>query len=189
MLKHGARMDLRGSVGHDGELVQGCLANGQPRQRRSGEPRRAALDLESASGLGRVDDVKRLIARAPRKEVIARSLSRARMAAPTVGLCVGTRRRRRRQRELRRHGDGHTGLHVASFHGQVDAVKVLLKHGANIHAIDKTWNTPPFVGTDRLAAVGAPRAMLEVVAHLVAAGARSHARPYRVDRRNSTRRC
>jgi ankyrin repeat protein len=30
LLKHGARMDLRGSVGHHGLRVQGCLANGQP---------------------------------------------------------------------------------------------------------------------------------------------------------------
>src|SRR4051794_13500963 len=30
LLKHGARLDLRGAVGHDGLLVKGCLANGQP---------------------------------------------------------------------------------------------------------------------------------------------------------------
>jgi ankyrin repeat protein len=47
--------------------------------------------------------------------------------------------------ELKGHGDGHTGLHVAAFHGQLEAVRVLLKNGANVHAIDKTWKTPPLV--------------------------------------------
>ena len=43
LLKHGARMDLRGSVGRDGQLVQGCLANGQPEAAGyPGEPRRTA---------------------------------------------------------------------------------------------------------------------------------------------------
>jgi hypothetical protein len=172
LLKHGARMDLRGSVGHDGELVQGCLANGQPEAAEYLASRGAPLDLESASGLGRLDDVKRLIARAPRKEVIAAfSLACAYGRAPVIdfvlahgGVDVDT--------ELKSHGDGHTGLHVASFHGQVDAVKVLLKHGANIHAIDKTWNTPPLLwgltGWQR----GHRGQYYEVVAHLVAAGAR-----------------
>ena len=71
------------------------------------------------------------------------------------------------------HGEGHTGLHVAAFHGQIDVVKALLRHGARVHVIDKTWGTPPLVwaltGWDR------PRTgqddYYEVVARLVAAGA------------------
>ena len=47
--------------------------------------------------------------------------------------------------ELRGHGEGHTGLHVAAFHGQIDVVKTLLRHGARVDSIDKTWGTPPLV--------------------------------------------
>jgi hypothetical protein len=75
--------------------------------------------------------------------------------------------------ELKNHGDGHTGLHVAAFHGQLEAVKVLLQHGAHIHAIDKTWKTPPLqwalTGWQRSGHRGQ---YYEVVAQLVAAGAR-----------------
>lgn len=74
--------------------------------------------------------------------------------------------------ELKSHGDGHTGLHVAAFHGQLEAVKVLLQHAADVHAIDKTWKTPPLqwalTGWRRW---GNPGQHCEVVAQLVAAGA------------------
>jgi hypothetical protein len=79
LLKHGARMDLQGSVGHDGLLVRGCLANGQPQAAEYLASRGAPLDLESAAGLGRMDDVKRLVARASRKESHRCFLSRVRL--------------------------------------------------------------------------------------------------------------
>jgi ankyrin repeat protein len=172
LLKHGARMDLRGSVGHDGLLVHGCLANGQPEAAEYLANRGAPLDLESAAGLGRVDDVKGLMARASRQEVIAAfSLACAYGRAPVIdyfvahsGIDVDT--------ELKSHGDGHTGLHVAAFHGQLEAVRSLLKHGANIDAIDKTWNTPPLTwaltGWQRSGHRGRYH---EIVAQLVAVGA------------------
>ena len=76
--------------------------------------------------------------------------------------------------ELRGHGEGHTGLHVAAFHGQIDVVKTLLRHGARVDSIDKTWGTPPLVwaltGWDRHPA-GQGTRYYEVVARLVAAGA------------------
>jgi hypothetical protein len=173
LLNHGARMDLPGSVGHDGFLVQGCLANGQLQAAEYLASRGAPLDLEGAAGLGRVDDVKRLVARASRKEIIAAfSLACAYGRAPVIdallaqgGVSVDT--------ELKSHGDGHTGLHVAAFHGQAEAVKVLLQHGAQIHAIDRTWKTEPLqwalTGWQR---AGHPGKYYEVVAQLVAAGAR-----------------
>ncbi len=70
------------------------------------------------------------------------------------------------------HGVGHTALHVAAFHGQFDGVKTLLRHGARIDAIDKTWNTPPLMwaltGWQRSGHGGQ---YYDVVAALVAAGA------------------
>jgi len=131
LLKHGARMDLRGSVGYDGLLVQGCLANGQPEAAEYLANRGAVIDYFVVHG----------------------------------GVDVDT--------DLKSHGDGHTGLHVAAFHGQLEAVSVLLTQGASIHAIDKTWNTAPLAwaltGWQRSGHRGQYH---EVVAQLVAAGAR-----------------
>jgi hypothetical protein len=63
---------------------------------------------------------------------------------------------------------------VASFHGQIDVVNALLRHGAPVQAIDKTWGTPPLVwaltGWD-LHPAGQQEKYYEVVARLVAAGA------------------
>lgn len=172
LLTHGARMDLRGSVGRDDLLVRGCLANGQPEAAEYLANRGAPLDLESAAGLGRVDDVKRLMARASRKAVAAAfALACAYGRAPVIdyfvshgGIDVDM--------TLRSHGDGHTGLHTAAFHGQLEAVKTLLTHGADIHAIDQTWKTPPLAwaltGWQRSGHRGRYH---EVVAQLVAAGA------------------
>ena len=173
LLKHGARMDMPGSVGHEGFLVQGCLANGQPEAAEYLASRGAPLDLESAAGLGRVDDVKRLIARASRKTIIAAfSLACAYGRAAVVESLLGGGSVSV-EAELKSHGNGHTGLHVAAFHGQLEAVKVLLQHGADIQAIDKTWKTPPLswalTGWQRSGHGGK---FYEVVAELVAARAR-----------------
>jgi hypothetical protein len=160
LLKHGARMDLRGSVDHDALLVHGCLANGQPDAAEYLATLGAPLDLESAAGVGRLDDVARLVARAPANEVVAAfSLACAYGRAPVIdylvaqcGVGVDT--------ESKSHGDGHTGLHVAAFHGQLDAVKRPaeaprrcprdrqdVEHGA------------ARMGPERLAAVGPSRAV------------------------------
>jgi ankyrin repeat protein len=75
--------------------------------------------------------------------------------------------------ELSGHGEGHTGLHVAAFHGHVDVVASLLRRGARVDAIDKTWGTTPLVwaltGWTRASATTAGR-YYDVVARLVAAG-------------------
>jgi hypothetical protein len=145
LLEHGARVDLRGSVGHDALLVHGCLMNGQPQAAEYLANRGAPLDLESAAGLGRTESVERLIGRAPRRQIAAAfSLACAYGQAAVIefmlvrgGIAVDT--------PLKSHGRGHTGLHVAAFHGQLEAVKTLLRHGAAVDAIDKTWKTPPLV--------------------------------------------
>src|SRR6185436_17042164 len=77
--------------------------------------------------------------------------------------------------EVSGHGEVHTGLHVAAFHGHIDVVKTLLRHGARVDAIDKTWGTPPLVwaltGWARQPA-GQRDRYYEVVARLVSAGAK-----------------
>jgi hypothetical protein len=180
LLDHGARVDLRGSVGRRDGLVRGCLANGQPQAAEYLASRGAPLDLPEAAGLGRLDLVRGFFEAAgdlnpkttPAQMVEGFGLACAYGRAGVVeffldhGMAVDT--------ELRVHGEGHTGLHVASFHGQIDVVNALLRHGAPVQAIDKTWGTPPLVwaltGWD-LRPAGQQEKYYEVVARLVAAGA------------------
>ena len=170
LLEHGARVDLPGSAGHDTTLVRSCLANGQPQAAEYLAGRGAPLDLESAAGLGRVDDVERRIERASRKEALAAfSMACAYGRVQVVefflqhGIDVNA--------EIRGFGDGHTALHVAAFQGHLDVVASLLKHGANVHAIDNTWRTTPLTW----ALTGWSRQPVpqhyDIVARLVQAGA------------------
>jgi hypothetical protein len=179
LLAHGARMDLPGSVGHRDGLVRGCLSNGQPQAAEYLASRGAPLDFSAAAGLGRLDVVKAFFEAdgnpnsntTPAQVVEGFGMACAYGRNEVVdfllnqGMEVDT--------ELRAHGEGHTGLHVAAFHGQIDVVRTLLRHGASVHVIDKTWGTPPLVwaltGWDRQPT--AHDDYPEVVARLVAAGA------------------
>jgi len=181
LLNHGARMDRPGSVGRRDGLVRGCLANGQPQAAEYLASRGAPLDLAEAAGLGRLDVVKgffdaagHLTPKTAQAQLVeAFGLACAYGRAGVVdflldqGMEVGT--------ELSGHGEGHTGLHVAAFHGHIDVVKTLLRHGARVDAIDKTWGTPPLVwaltGWARQPA-GQRDSYYEVVARLVSAGAK-----------------
>jgi ankyrin repeat protein len=46
---------------------------------------------------------------------------------------------------LNLHGEGHTGLHVAAFHGHFEVVNLLLNRGARVDVIATTWPTPPLL--------------------------------------------
>src|SRR5260221_7934297 len=66
------------------------------------------------------------------------------------------------------------GFEAAAHHAHPDVVDALLRRGARIDAIDKTWGTPPLgwalTGWDRKPAAASER-YYQVVARLVAAGA------------------
>jgi ankyrin repeat protein len=172
LLRHGARLDLPGSAGHGDTLVRSCLANGQPAAADYLASLGAPLDLEGAAGLGRLAEVERLIEGSTSVDVLAGfAIACAYGRAPVVeflltrGIEVDV--------ELKSHGAGHTGLHVAAFHGQLDAVRTLLQHGARVDSIDRTWKTPPLTwaltGWKRSGHAGQ---YYEVVAHLVGAGSK-----------------
>jgi hypothetical protein len=180
LLNHGARLDLPGSVGHRDGLVRGCLSNGQPQAAEYLASRGAPLDLSAAAGLGRLDVVKgffdadgNLNPKTTQAQMVegfglACAYGRTNVVDFLLNKGIDV------DAELRGHGEGHTGLHVAAFHGQIDVVKTLLRHGARVDAIDKTWGTPPLVwaltGWGREPA-GQGDKYYEVVARLVASGA------------------
>jgi hypothetical protein len=180
LLKHGARVDLRGNGGHTQMLVRACLANGQPAAAEYLAGRGAPLDLAEAAGLGRVEAMKgffnehgQLKASATAAQTIegfSFACAYGRTAAAEFLLDRGVDV----DAELKGHGDGHTGLHVAAYHGHVDVVSALLRRGARVDAIDKTWGTPPLIwaltGWSREPTT-TPECYYEVVARMVQAGA------------------
>jgi ankyrin repeat protein len=180
LLEYGARMDRRRIGGNDHALVRGCLANGQPQAAEYLANRGAPLDLPGAAGLGRVDILKGFFGEAGNlneraTEAALRdgfSLACVYGRTPAVeflldhGMTVDV--------ELRGHGEGHTGLHVAAFHGHPDTVRALLRRGARVDTIDKTWGTPPLIWALtgwRLKPELPSEQYHDVVAALVAAGA------------------
>jgi hypothetical protein len=171
LLKHGARVDLPGSAGRDGLLVRNCLANGQPDAAEYLASLGAPLDLEGAAGLGRLDEVEHLVERSTAAETraafsIACAYGRADSIEFFLKRCVDV------DVELNHHGAGHTGLHLAAFHGQLAAARTLLRHGARVEAIDKTWKTPPLVwALTGWQVSGHAGQYYEVVRELVEAGA------------------
>jgi ankyrin repeat protein len=177
LLGHGARIAHPGTHGDKRTLVRACLSNGQPQAAEYLMSRGAPLDLASAAGTGRVDIVRRFFSPGGLEATSAELLDGFAFACTygrvevvdfllDQGLEVNA--------ELRSHGEGHTGLHAAAYHGHVDVVKALLRRGARVEVIDKTWGTPPLIwamtGWSRKpAAEGGP--YYEVVARLIAAGA------------------
>jgi ankyrin repeat protein len=180
LLKHGARMDRNGAAGNQQSLVRACLANGQPSAAEYLASRGAPVDLPGAAGLGRLDVVKALIDQdsgLAETQTIARlrdsfSLACAYGRSEVVDFLLS--RGFNVDEELTSHGHGHTGLHVAAYHGHVDVVQTLLRHGARVDVIDKTWGTPPLIwaltGWSGRPAADSVR-YYDVVARLVAAGA------------------
>jgi ankyrin repeat protein len=178
LLDHGARVDLKGAAGHSDTLIRACLANGQPKAAAHLASRGAPLDLVGAAGLGRIDVLKEWFdahARSAAASTLADAFAMASAYGQKAAVQFLLERGLDVDMELRGHGEGHTALHVASYHAHVDVVSLLLQHGARVDVIDKTWKTPPLVwaltGWDREGSL-APDRYYMVVAALVRAGAR-----------------
>jgi ankyrin repeat protein len=149
LLRHGARMDLGDLAGNAHAVIRACLANGQPRAAAHLVARGARLGFAEAAGLGRVDvmagfldDDGRLKSGTTRQQflegfalacIYGRTNAVEHMLERGVDVDV----------ELHGHGEGHTGLHVAAFHAHAETVGALIRRGANVEAIDKTWQSAP----------------------------------------------
>lgn len=146
LLRHGARMNLVGCAGNKQTLVRACLANGQPDAAEYLASRGAPLDLSGAAGVGRLDIVTRLwsadgAVNAQQKEAFAMACGYGRTDVVEFLLQQGIDA----DLELSLQGDGHTGLHVSAYNAHVDVVDALLRRGARVDPLDKSWGTPPLV--------------------------------------------
>lgn len=148
LLEHGAKLDEPRPAGNDHGIVVGCLANGQPGAAAYLASRGAALTLEGAAGIGRLDAVRRFFdedgtLRDATQEQLRSGLAYAcgygHSDVVAFLLAYGVEP----DEKLRLYGEGHTGLHLASYHAHVEIVRELLRRGASVHIKDDTWGTSP----------------------------------------------
>jgi len=183
LLAHGAVIDGAGASGPGGietPLVNSCLANGRPEAAAFLVTRGARLDLEGASGVGRLDVVRTFFDADGTLKPTATRQQRAdgfswaceydqiRIIEYLLdsGMNAGTR--------LRPHGQ--SGLHWAAIGGHLETIDLLLKRGAPIDLKDESFNGTALdwvlfhwltLPEERLRTLN----YYEVAARLVAAGA------------------
>ena len=140
LLKRGASLEQPGYP-----LVKACLANGQGPAARLLASRGAALDLEDAAGVGRLDLVKgyfdengKLLNGATQKQLESGFLYACGYGRTEVAEFL-----------LARGVDpdvttshGQTALHWVAYGPHVAVAKLLLQHGANVNAKDASGRTP-----------------------------------------------
>lgn len=178
LLDRGAQMDLPGGAGRTVSIINGCLANGRGEAAEHLAMRGATLDLESASGVGRLDVVKmHFDADGALKSNATESQMRDGFAwacefgkSDVVEFLLD--RGMDIAAKLRNHGQ--TGLHWAAIGGHVDIAKLLLKRGAPLDTKDDSFGGTPLSwalygwGTDPQLPIDCYYAIVE---RLVAAGA------------------
>ena len=141
LLAHGAVIERPGVAGNRHGAVLGCLANGQPEAAVFLASRGARLSLVEAAGIGRLDDVDRLLASGIHD---AAEIQSAFQYACGYGHVATAQR-------LLEHGarasapadKGETPLHWASGGGHRDVVDLLLAREAPLGVVDETWEGTP----------------------------------------------
>jgi ankyrin repeat protein len=135
LLDHGATIDTNSTV----PLVNICLANGRGRAAEFLATRGAHLDLEGASGVGRLDAVKNYFEEsgALRPHVPGIQMERGFSWACEYGRNDVVEFLLQRGASLESQANtGQTALHWAVIGGQEDAIKLLLDRGASLEAIN-----------------------------------------------------
>jgi len=193
LIDHGAIID-----GPDGgSAVNGCLHNGRGEAAEFFASHGARLDLEGASGVGRLDVVKSFFnddgslkstaTQQQLKDGFAWACEFGRTSVVDFLL------EKSMDVDAKLKHDGQTGLHWAALGGHVDTVKLLLLRGAPVDMKDESYGGTPLGWA--LYGWGAPENQgredyYEVVALLAQAGAKLEPEWYEddVDRRRAAER-
>lgn len=148
LLDHGADMNRPSGAGRNVSIVNGCLANGRGEAAEHLAARGATLDLESASGVGRLDVVRDFFnadgslkpnaTEAQMRDGFTWACEFGRTDVVEFLLDQGVDVT---AKFVRNHGQ--TGLHWAAFGGHVDTVRLLLHRHAPINPIDDSYGGTP----------------------------------------------
>lgn len=139
LLGAGARIDPPEAGGNQDSTVRSSLANGCGEAALYLAERGAKLDLESAAGIGRLDVVKSFF---DEDGCVTAGATQRQMEEGFRYAC-GYGHKEVVEFLLERGVNIHTGenidqtgLHWAVFSAQIDMIKLLLKHGANLRALN-----------------------------------------------------
>jgi len=135
LLDHGAEIERPGVAGNGHGAVAACLANARVKAAEFLAARGAALDLEGAAGLGRIDLVRGFF---NEDGSLKSSATQAQMERGFQWACGYGRRAvvdfllHKDAGLLTAMSTGETGLHWAVMGGHLDIIKLLLEHGASL---------------------------------------------------------
>src|SRR6185369_3280751 len=175
LLDYGAEIDHKTGAGNRQSSVVGALANGRPEAAAYLAERGARLNLEAAAGVGRLDVVKSFFKndRTPAKKRLQSAFlyacGRGQNEVVEFLLTKGV--------DLADGGRvGQTPLHWAVIDGQLEMVKLLLKHNPPLESRNIYGGT--VLGQTMWSAAhgGDPKVYAEIIETLIAAGAQVPAR-------------
>lgn len=144
LLDHGALIDKPNLAGNNHSTVIACFANGRPRAAEFLAARGAQLDLEGASGVGRIDLVRTYFHSdgTLRPTATKKQLQKGFLWACMYGREDVVARLLDHGADLRdRMESGATALHWAAGGGHLNIVKLLLDRGAPLEQVNAWGGT------------------------------------------------
>lgn len=146
LIGHGAKIDQPSAAGNGHSIIQGCLANGQPKAAKFFADLGVKLDLESAAGLGKLDLVQSYF---QENGALRDPTTKQHMASGFAYACgyghqevVAFLLEKGADSNLRSAG-GRTGLHWAAYGAHVGIIKLLLQYGFPVEIKDNQFNATP----------------------------------------------
>jgi ankyrin repeat protein len=146
LLDRGANLHHPSAGGNHHSIVHGCIANGQPAAARFLAGLGAPLDLESAATVGRLDVLQQYFDESGPSwfETNRKQVESAFLYACGYGSLEAARfLLDRGVNPAARDNEGRTALHWACWTPQVDAIKMLLDHGAPVDAKEPRCHDTP----------------------------------------------
>lgn len=176
LLDWGANLEQPSLAGNRHTLVIACLANGRPKAAEFLASRGARLDLVGALGLGRLDVVQNFFDEDGRLKLDAtkEQLNEGFFYACGYGRNSVVEFLLKKGVDLaaQRDVDGQTGLHWATIGGQLDTVKLLLRHNPPLEVRNTYGGTVLGQTLWPAAHGGDPDVYIAILEALVAAGAK-----------------
>jgi len=179
LLDQGAEIDHKTGAGNRQSSVLGALANGRGEAATYLAERGARLNLLAAAGVGRLDVVKSFFNEdgSPKRTTTRKQVQSAFNYACGWGRTNVVEFLLERDVDLADGGgDGQTPLHSAAICGQLEMIKLLLKYGPPLEAVNIYGGTVLGQTLWSAAHGGDPKLYAEILKTLIAAGAKVPAR-------------